>query len=276
MGHTNPAYVYGVGISHYALKSKNQKKDIIPMRKKIFLNVLLTLALLLGISLNIPAAQDLPAKPVIKLSPELWDFGTIAQGEEVTHTFKVTNTGGVELIVDKVQTSCGCLVASISSKNVAPAKTAEIKVTLYSKEYKGEVKKYIYVRSNDPDATNKTIVIAGKIKALPKVTISPQPLILDPSAEQPRVFQFNIENKGRESLKISSLGTSSDLMKASVSSAEIKPGESVLVNVTLESKMDIEKIKENIHINIDIPISGSANTDKKDIKPVFSTIPHSR
>lgn len=46
--------------------------------------------------------------PVITWEKKTHDFGDIAQGDKVEHTFYFTNTGTEPLIITNVQVSCGC------------------------------------------------------------------------------------------------------------------------------------------------------------------------
>ena len=46
----------------------------------------------------------------ITFAENSWDFGTIDEGDVVTHVFKFTNTGDEPLILDRCKGSCGCTV----------------------------------------------------------------------------------------------------------------------------------------------------------------------
>ena len=41
--------------------------------------------------------------PVIEIAEATWDWGSVVKGAIVTHTFKVTNKGGSQLIIDNVK-----------------------------------------------------------------------------------------------------------------------------------------------------------------------------
>jgi hypothetical protein len=62
------------------------------------------------------------ASPDINLPEEAWNFGPIMQGEKVSYTFEIENLGDDHLIIKKLKSSCGCTVASISSKSIAPGR----------------------------------------------------------------------------------------------------------------------------------------------------------
>ncbi|MFT6936005.1 MAG: peptidoglycan-associated lipoprotein [Saprospiraceae bacterium] len=67
---------------------------------------------------------------------EAHDFGKVKKGETVEHTFKFTNIGKEELIVEFASGSCGCTVPEYSKNAIAPGATGEIKVVYTAKEDK--------------------------------------------------------------------------------------------------------------------------------------------
>jgi hypothetical protein len=81
---------------------------------------------------------------------KIYDFGEIKEGAKVSTIFLFKNKGESDLIINDVRVSCGCTAVLLSSKTIKPGKTAELKVTFDSRGFKGEIKKSIYVHSNDP------------------------------------------------------------------------------------------------------------------------------
>ena len=107
--------------------------------------------------------------PKIKVIPETYDFGKIPP-EKVNHTFSVESIGGSTLEIFKVSTSCGCTTASIDRRMIEPGESAKMVVnfdpTLHDSSKKGEtgqMKREIYIRSNDPEAPEKTIAITATV-----------------------------------------------------------------------------------------------------------------
>ena len=109
--------------------------------------------------------------PKIVFKTDTWDFGKIKQGREVTYEFVFNNEGDEVLQIGNVESSCGCTAALVSEKKVGPGKSGKIKVTFKSTGYAGEVVKYVYVESNDPNAFRTQL----KIQAA--VDVPPQPKI---------------------------------------------------------------------------------------------------
>jgi hypothetical protein len=54
----------------------------------------------------------------IEFEEDNFDFGTINEGDEVSHAFKFTNTGTEPLQIISVNVSCGCTVAAGASDEI--------------------------------------------------------------------------------------------------------------------------------------------------------------
>lgn len=101
---------------------------------------------------NIPATagegvnrEDLPA---IKFEEEVFDFGTITQGEKVSHDFKFKNYGSKELIIANAYADCGCTVAEVPKAPIASGGENIIRVNFDSEGKQGMVTKTITVLTN--------------------------------------------------------------------------------------------------------------------------------
>lgn len=77
-----------------------------------------------------------------------FDFGTVNEGEIVSHTFKFTNTGSEPLIVSDAKGSCGCTVPSKPTAPIAPGEDGEITVQFNSKNKKGARNQKVTVTAN--------------------------------------------------------------------------------------------------------------------------------
>lgn len=66
--------------------------------------------------------------PVMTFQESEWDFGRIAQGTNVEHLFKFTNTGEAPLIISEAKGSCGCTVPQFTREPIAPGESGEMLV----------------------------------------------------------------------------------------------------------------------------------------------------
>lgn len=98
--------------------------------------------------------------PDMKFEEELFDFGTITQGEKVSHDFKFENTGENDLVISNAYADCGCTVPEVPKKPIPAGGENIIRVTFDSDRKTGMVTKTVTVLTNC--MPNKRIV---KIKA---------------------------------------------------------------------------------------------------------------
>lgn len=101
---------------------------------------------------NIPATADKGIDkgdlPIMKFREEIFDFGTITQGEKVTHDFKFKNEGESDLIISNAYGSCGCTVPEVPKKPILPGEENIIRVTFDSNGKSGMITKDITILTN--------------------------------------------------------------------------------------------------------------------------------
>jgi len=106
--------------------------------------------------------------PVIDFKVLEHNFGTFEQGGNGTFEFEFENTGKEPLIINNVQTSCGCTVPEWPRDPIEKGKSSAIKVK-YDTQRIGSFNKTITVLSN---AKNSPVVlkISGQINQRPPGT----------------------------------------------------------------------------------------------------------
>ncbi len=92
-------------------------------------------------------AEAMP-KTIISFEDTKHDFGTITEGEKVTHSFKFINTGMNDLVIQKAVASCGCTVPSYPKNPIPPGDSGVITVEFNSANRPGMQRKNIMVYSN--------------------------------------------------------------------------------------------------------------------------------
>ena len=113
--------------------------------------------------------------PVIKITPDSYDFGRVKAGGKVVSTlFTVENTGRSDLIINNMDSSCGCTTAALIvngvegprftmsmhgtnprgwSARLKPGEQAQLKIYYdpnVHPKLRGPVTRFIMVFSNDP------------------------------------------------------------------------------------------------------------------------------
>ena len=102
------------------------------------------------------AQAEKPAGPTTTMVFDSYehDFGTMDEGDAVTHVFSFTNTGSEPLILDKCKGSCGCTVPQCPKEPIAPGANGEIEVKFNSKGKKNNQTKTVTINANtDPGQT---------------------------------------------------------------------------------------------------------------------------
>jgi|SRR5690606_4489866 hypothetical protein len=116
------------GVSRTAIFNKFKGEDDHPAHEKVII-------------------PDIP-KTTIAFDHTEYDFGTITEGDKVTHTYTFTNTGKHPLVIVKTKASCGCTVPSFSKEPVLPGEKGSISVLFNSTKRVGHQQKSVMIYSN--------------------------------------------------------------------------------------------------------------------------------
>lgn len=101
--------------------------------------------------------------PKAEFTKTVHDFGKIEESAgTVTTEFSFKNTGSAPLLLQRVQTSCGCTTPEYTNEPVLPGKTGKIKVTYSTIGRPGTFNKEVTIFTNVPDAIYK-IYIKGEV-----------------------------------------------------------------------------------------------------------------
>ncbi|MHA7129167.1 DUF1573 domain-containing protein [Algoriphagus namhaensis] len=130
------------------------------MKKLILILSIFTFALVLGVQ-----AQETAKGAVISFKEKSVDFGDITQGDKVSHTFELTNSGSTPLIISNVAATCGCTVPKWPKDPIAPGAKAEIEVSFNSAGKMGKQNSVVRIYSNASEPIEKVSLISN---VLPK------------------------------------------------------------------------------------------------------------
>lgn len=101
------------------------------------------------------------AQAKISFKNETVDYGKIVKGSDGVRVFEFTNTGDAELVVTKVNSSCGCTVPKKPEGPIAPGASGSIEVK-YDTNRVGPIRKTVTVYSN-ADEPIKALKIKGEV-----------------------------------------------------------------------------------------------------------------
>ncbi len=85
------------------------------------------------------------------------DYGTIPEGRKLEVAYRFINSGTKPLIIQRVQSSCGCTVAEQPEEPVLPGKEGVIKASFNSEGRVGVNNKTIYVLANTKGNQNNEV-----------------------------------------------------------------------------------------------------------------------
>uniref|UniRef100_A0A831XMK3 DUF1573 domain-containing protein n=1 Tax=Geobacter metallireducens TaxID=28232 RepID=A0A831XMK3_GEOME len=192
------------------------------------------------------------AAPVLQVDRPVFDFGAISQGKKISHVFTLTNKGDAPLTITRTRSSCGCTVANVSSKTIAPGKSTELKTTFDSANFGGKVTKTITVESNDPAAPVTTLTIKGIINE--ELAVTPRQVNLGQTkAGTSKELSVTLENLGERTVRILSVTTPMPQVKTTLKKQALKPNEKTQLSLTVSPRPEDRFLSGFIIIATDIP-----------------------
>ena len=190
------------------------------------------MSVLFAFTLTLGFASLALAAPRAAVDQPIFDFGTVAQGKKVDHSFTIKNSGDAPLTIGQVSTSCGCTVAEVSSRSISPGKSSTIKASFDSKNFSGRISKTIYVHTNDPKTPIYNLTIKGNL--FEQIEITPKQLNLgEIKVGTRKEIAIRIENKGTQPLTVISAKTAMPQVAAKILKKKLKTGESGTISVAV-------------------------------------------
>lgn len=103
--------------------------------------------------------------PQIAVDPLSQDLGEQPQ-QLIELAYTVRNTGDALLKIEKISTSCDCTEAKLDRMEIPAGESAQLTVLLdpVEDDLFGEVKRVIYLRSNDPDEAEVSVEFSVRIQ----------------------------------------------------------------------------------------------------------------
>ena len=110
-----------------------------------------------------PATANQPVDTVnvarIEFEQTEFDFGEVAEGEEVTHVFRFTNTGKMPLLITDARSTCGCTVPTVPKEPIPPGQGSEIKVVFNTRNRTGNQRKVVTITANTYPSQTKVALV---------------------------------------------------------------------------------------------------------------------
>ncbi|MGI6460312.1 MAG: DUF1573 domain-containing protein [Candidatus Hydrogenedentales bacterium] len=90
------------------------------------------------------AGQPQMSGPLVCDAP-VYDFGERDNFTRVTHRFQLRNTGSEPLDINRVLTTCGCTVANLKQRTLAPGESVPLEVEVSFEGRTGVFEKHLFV-----------------------------------------------------------------------------------------------------------------------------------
>lgn len=206
-----------------------------------------------------------PSKGPLIASPETsFNWGTINEGESVSHTFVIQNNGNADLLIKNVISTCGCTVAKPKSNIVQPGGMTEMTVTFDSKGRMGAQTRYVAVQTNDTSNEMFRFVMKGMIETPagsemgenPQITVENTQHDFGSVTEGDVVTHiFVIKNTGKTPLEIKDIRTSCGCTVAQIGKKTINPTESTELSINFDSKNTQGRLSRTITLVTNDPVA---------------------
>lgn len=95
------------------------------------------------------------AQPKVQLEEKTHKFPKTKEGIQLKHTYQITNSGDVPLLLDKYEVACTCTKAIFQKTPILPNKTVDIIVTFDTKGKIGWQDREITLYSNAENSPTK-------------------------------------------------------------------------------------------------------------------------
>lgn len=96
------------------------------------------------------------------LIEDFFDFGSIVQGEVVSHTFHFKNGGNDTMRIRDLVPDCGCTQPKIEKMVYAPGEEGTVEITFNSTEWQGSQYKSVSFSTNSP-IKKKSVTIKANV-----------------------------------------------------------------------------------------------------------------
>jgi hypothetical protein len=106
------------------------------------------------------AAEKAPRLTIVEPVKE---FGTVAKGEKLDHSFLVKNTGDADLLIVAARPACGCTVADFD-KVIKPGQTGKVSAHVDTTAFAGPISKTVTLETNDPSTPSSMLTIHATVQ----------------------------------------------------------------------------------------------------------------
>jgi hypothetical protein len=194
----------------------------------------------------------LVAQPFISLGKDsLFDFGMVYKGAIPVRHVTITNTGIAPLLIEQVNSPCGCTTTQLNKNQLAPGDTADLTIRFNSDHFIGKVEKYLLVVSND--YLHRNFFIRYKAEVVNILQATPIYVYFGNVASSGVYTQLlTLKNTSGKKLRVKNITTTSDELQPEVTSFTLAPEESTQLKLLFRPRNAIV-YKDELRIETDNP-----------------------
>lgn len=186
------------------------------------------------VSLFLLSATAVLAQPKLQVSTGTKiEMGDVYQGQKAERVVYIRNIGTDTLKINEVKAQCGCTATLMTEKNLAPGDSGKLNISFNTTGQNGKVGKEVYVTSNDPQTPKVSIGFTANV--LQALDVAPRYVTFDNvKVDSTYTKVVTITNPSmKESVKILSVDTKMDDVKATLMKNQLMPGESTQLQLVL-------------------------------------------
>ncbi|HET9235049.1 MAG TPA: choice-of-anchor D domain-containing protein, partial [Candidatus Eisenbacteria bacterium] len=145
--------------------------------------------------LTLPLRLNVTAAPDIQAAPDSISFDPLFVGLSATQSLVLTNSGGVTLFVNDIQSSNLSWSSTTTSLILAPGETRNVPVTFHP-QLIGALTGALHITSNDPDEPVISIVLDGQGLPAPDLEVNLDPIEAESEAGGQVTRTLHLGNSG--------------------------------------------------------------------------------
>lgn len=189
-------------------------------------------------------------QPVASFSKQMFNFGSLVDGEKVVHDFVIKNTGKAVLEIQKVKTAWGCTAVSYP-RQLPPGGEGKISIKVDTKNNGGKrITKVITVTTNDPNNKVTDLLISGNVEKV--LTITPREVKLTGEAGKPITSEIIIKPEKKFPFKITGIKAKrGENFSFSYKKKKLKEGGEGFVLTITNKKKDKGRFTDSLTIETD-------------------------
>lgn len=216
-------------------------------------------------------AAPLPASAArLVFENPMHDFGVVQDATPLVTKFKFTNKGTEKLVINAINTGCGCTAAKMPKQEFEPGESGEIEIT-YNPKGAGKQQRAVNITSNDGQNPNLQLTIAAQV--IPLIEARPQNIQFGQvSIGEARTVQLVVVSRDKN-MKITDVSTNGPDVEAKLVpegkpqvlvEAEL-PGVAV-IDVTLKDNAAVGRVMRQVTVKAQVAKSDGESQTEQELK----------